>query len=117
MIGMTFPTFLTLLFIGFISSIVLHAFVGYRVLPGFDGFLSKWAVAWIGAWLGSPVLGHWGGYIAGVYIVPALLGAFVGPFLATAGLRALNTVAKSARPEAMTAQMGASSRVEMKKAS
>jgi len=117
MIGMAFPMFLTLLVIGFISSVVLHAFVGYRVLNGFDGFLSKWALAWIGAWLGSPVLGHWGGYLAGVYIIPALVGAFVAPFLMTAGLRALRAILKSATPEAMASQPSAPSHVEMRKAS
>ena len=47
-----------------------------------DGFLGKWIAGWFGAWLGSPVFGHWFemAKVGDVYGVPALLGAFVGSF-------------------------------------
>lgn len=42
MIGMNFAAFLTLLVLGFVSSVVLHFLIRYRMLNGLDGFLSKW---------------------------------------------------------------------------
>jgi uncharacterized membrane protein YeaQ/YmgE (transglycosylase-associated protein family) len=86
MIDMTFVSFLTLLVISLICAVIVHYGVRYRVLAGFDGFLAKWVVGWIGAWVGSPVLGHWfaDAHISGVYIIPAFIGGFVGAFLTTA---------------------------------
>ncbi|HYL64466.1 MAG TPA: GlsB/YeaQ/YmgE family stress response membrane protein [Candidatus Methylomirabilis sp.] len=69
--------------LGIIASIVLHLIVNYRMLRAFDGFTNKWIAGWIGAWLGSPVLGHWGPGVAHVYVIPALLGAFIGAFAVT----------------------------------
>ncbi len=90
MIGMHFAAFLTLLVLSFIAALIVHYAIGYRFLGGFDGFLWKWVVGWIGAWLGSPVLGFWfGGFkIADVYIIPAILGGFIGAFLITAVCKA-----------------------------
>ena len=59
MIGTGFGAFLTLLILGLIASIVMHAIVRYWTLAGVDGFALTWIAGWIGAWLGSPVLGHW----------------------------------------------------------
>lgn len=88
MIGMNFGAFLTLLILGLIASIVMHAIVRYRALAGVDGFALKWIAGWIGAWLGSPVLGHWWFQVQGIYIIPALLGAFVGAFACVALMKA-----------------------------
>ena len=86
MLDMTFASFLTLLIISLIAALVVHYAIRYRVLTGADGFLCKWVVGWVGAWLGTPVLGHWfqGVSISTVYIIPAFLGAFIGAFLAAA---------------------------------
>ena len=75
MIGMAFGSFLTLLVVGFIAALILHYGFQYRMLPGFDGFLGKWAVGWVAAWLSSPVLGHWGFQVSGEYVIPAMVGA------------------------------------------
>ncbi|HEY6291331.1 MAG TPA: GlsB/YeaQ/YmgE family stress response membrane protein [Terriglobia bacterium] len=90
MIGMNFESFLTLLIISLIAALIMHYAIGYRVLDGFDGFLWKWVAGWLGAWLGTPVLGHWfqGIVISDVYIVPALLGGFIAAFLAAAVCKA-----------------------------
>jgi uncharacterized membrane protein YeaQ/YmgE (transglycosylase-associated protein family) len=45
--------------------------------------MNKWIAGWIGGWLGSPVLGHWGPSVSQLYMIPALLGAFVGAFAVT----------------------------------
>jgi uncharacterized membrane protein YeaQ/YmgE (transglycosylase-associated protein family) len=86
MIGMHFTGFLTLLIISLIAAAVVHYAIRYRFLEGFDGFLAKWIVGWVAAWLGSPVLGNWfaGIKINNVYIIPALIGGFVGAFALTA---------------------------------
>jgi uncharacterized membrane protein YeaQ/YmgE (transglycosylase-associated protein family) len=86
MIDMNFASFLTLLVISLITALIVHYGARYCVLTGVDGFLWKWIVGWVGAWLGTPVLGHWfqGVLISNVYIVPAFLGGLIGAFIATA---------------------------------
>jgi len=86
MIGMNFWAFLVLLVAGVIAAVVIHYLLHYRLLEGFDGFLGKWIAGWLGAWIGSPVLGHWfePAKLAGVYLIPALLGAFAVAFAITA---------------------------------
>ena len=57
---------------------LLHYVVRYRLLEGFDGFVGKRIAGWVGAWVGSPVLGHWFEKVklANIYLIPALIGAF-----------------------------------------
>jgi uncharacterized membrane protein YeaQ/YmgE (transglycosylase-associated protein family) len=90
LIGMSFSSFLVLLVAAIIAAVVVHYLICYRFTEGLDGFLGKVIVAWAGAWLGSPILGHWFESIklAGIYLLPALLGAFVGAFALTATWKA-----------------------------
>lgn len=92
MIGMSFWAFLVLLVASVIAAFVIHYLIKYRCLEGFDGFLGQWIIGWVGAWLGSPVLGHWFNHVelAGVYLIPALVGAFAVAFMATAASKFLN---------------------------
>ena len=85
MIGMSFSAFVVLLAAALIAAIVLHYVLRYRFLEGFDGFWGKLIAAWLGGWLGSPVLGHWfeSVKLADIYLIPALLGAFAGAFALT----------------------------------
>src|SRR5262245_66667257 len=80
MIGMNFISFLILLVISVVVSAVLHYYFKYYVTPGHWSFCSKVVVGWVGAWLGSPVFGHWPSRIpyleyGGVWFVPAILGS------------------------------------------
>lgn len=77
MIGMNLISFLILLVISLVVSGILHYGFKYYERPGLWSFWSKVAVGWIGAWLGSPVLGHWPPVVHYdvVYIIPAILGA------------------------------------------
>jgi uncharacterized membrane protein YeaQ/YmgE (transglycosylase-associated protein family) len=77
MIGMNFLSFLILLVISLAVSAVLHYGLKYYVTPGIWSFFAKVTVGWVGAWLGSPVLGHWphGIQYQSVYVIPAILGA------------------------------------------
>ncbi len=94
MIGMNFRALLILFVAGLIAAGVLHYVIRYRFLDGFDGFVGKCIAGWVGAWLGSPVLGHWfeRAKLANVYLIPALLGAFVGAFVVAATGKALAKV-------------------------
>ncbi len=77
MIGMNFVSFLILLVISVVVSFVLHYGLKYYVVPGCASFLSKVIIGWIGAWLGTPVFGHWWAGVAyrDIYIIPAILGS------------------------------------------
>lgn len=105
MIGMNFLPFLTLLVAGFLAAGILHYVVRYRYLEGIDGFMAKWAMGWIGAWLGSPVIGHWpkGYQVEGVYFLPALIGAFAAAFLMTLNAKATAKTLQTVKPKEVTA--------------
>ena len=74
MIGMDFISFLILLVISIVVSAVLHFILKFYIIPGWRSYLSKVGIGWVGAWLGSPVLGYWSFNYKEVYIVPAILG-------------------------------------------
>jgi uncharacterized membrane protein YeaQ/YmgE (transglycosylase-associated protein family) len=76
MIGMDFVSFLILLIISIVISGILHYGLKFYVNPGLDSFCSKIVIGWVGAWLGSPVFGHWweGLKYEQVYYIPAILG-------------------------------------------
>ena len=57
MIGMSFLSFLLLLVIAVVVAAVFHFGLRYRFLEGWDCFLGKIGLGWLGGWLGSPVLG------------------------------------------------------------
>lgn len=77
MIGMDFVSFIILLGISIVVSAVLHYGFKYYVKPGMESFVAKVIFGWIGAWLGTPVFGHWfeGVSYEGVFIIPAILGS------------------------------------------
>lgn len=95
MIGMNFVAFATLFVISVIVSFVLHYLVRYRLGAGIEGFLGKVLVGWIGAWLGSPVLGHWPQnlVLGAVYPIPALLGSITAVFGSVLFFKTLSTIA------------------------
>jgi uncharacterized membrane protein YeaQ/YmgE (transglycosylase-associated protein family) len=75
MLGMSLLSFLVLTFIGAVVAVAYHNVIRYRFLEGNDALFGKLIVGWLGAWLGSPVFGHWFWKIENVYVVPAILGA------------------------------------------
>ncbi len=84
MIGMDFISFLILLVISVIVSLILHYVLKFYVVPGLASFFGKIVIGWVGAWLGTPVLGHWFGGVQyeQVYIIPAILGSVAALVLA-----------------------------------
>ena len=80
MIGIDFIGFLILLVISVVVSGILHYGLNYYVTPGFYSFCSKVVVGWMGAWLGSPVLGYWPHRFpflnhGNIWVIPAILGS------------------------------------------
>ena len=85
LIGMPFPPFLVLLVLSAIAAGIVHWGFRYRLFDGWDGYVGQWMVAWVGAWLGPAVLGHWFDSVMlwDIYVIPALLGAFAGVLAGT----------------------------------
>lgn len=75
MLGMSFLSFLVVTFIGAVVAVAYHDVFRYRFLEGSDARFGKLIAGWLGAWLGSPVFGHWFWKVENVYVVPAILGA------------------------------------------
>jgi len=73
-----FINFLVLLVISAAVSAVLHYGFKYYVTSDWWSFISKVVVGYIGAALGTPLLGKWWEGVAygDIYIVPAIVGAF-----------------------------------------
>jgi len=122
MTAMGFPAFLTLLILGLISSFVIHTLIRYRILAGWDGFLFQWVAGYIGGWVGSSVFGRWGVPVGNVttshmFFVPAVIGTFVGTFVAVALFKALaaSGMRRGLGTEAAIGQPPVAARVEMRK--
>lgn len=62
--------------IGWLASVITR-----RNIPG--GIIGNIIAGFIGAWLGTLLLGRWGPVIGGLYIVPAILGAIIVALLAS----------------------------------
>jgi len=97
MIGMDFGSFLVLLVISAIVSAILHFGFKFYVRPGLVSFFSKAIIGWFGAWLGSPVFGHWfeGLKVKEVYIIPAILGSLAVLIFAVDLIKTKASVTKS----------------------
>jgi len=96
MIGMDFTSFLILLLISVVISWVLHYALKYYIIPGSASYFSKVVIGWVGAWLGSPVFGHWweGLNYMEVYIVPAVLGSLLLIIFAVDIIKTCGTIYK-----------------------
>lgn len=97
MLGMSLLSFLVLTFIGAVVAVAYHYVIRYRFLESHDAVIGKLIVGWFGAWLASPVLGHWLWKVENVYIVPAILGAIAAIHMTVLIAKALAQLA-STRP-------------------
>ena len=98
MIGMDFISFIILLVVSIIVSGVLHFALKFYIIPGWWSYASKVLIGWVGAWLGSPVFGHWwqGLNYNHVYIVPAILGSLATVVFAVDLIKSFFALSKSA---------------------
>lgn len=89
--GMSFVSFVVILIVSAIAAAIVHWGFRYRLFNGVDGFLGQWLVAWVGAWLGPAVVGHWfdAAVIGGIFVVPAFIGALAGAFGGTINAKIL----------------------------
>jgi uncharacterized membrane protein YeaQ/YmgE (transglycosylase-associated protein family) len=71
----SFVSFLVLTLISAVVAVAYHDIFKYRFLEGTDARFGKVIMGWLGAWLGTPIFGHWFWKVENVYIVPAILGA------------------------------------------
>lgn len=96
MIGMDFVSFLILLVISVVVSAILHYGAKFYIVPGTTSFLAKVILGWLGAWLGSPILGYWwaGLNYEQVYFIPAILGSFALLVLAVDILKTVREVCR-----------------------
>ena len=99
MLGMSLLSFLVLTLIGAVIAVVYHNVIRYRFLEGNDALYGKLIVGWFGAWLGSPIFGHWLWKVENVYVVPAILGAIATVHLTVLTGKALAKIARM-RPAA-----------------
>jgi len=101
MLGMSLLSFLILTLIGAAVALTYHNVLRYRFLEGTDALFGKLIVGWLGAWLGSPVLGHWLWKIENVYLVPAILGAIATVHLTVLAGKAIAKVVVMRSPGTM----------------
>jgi len=95
LIGMSFLSFVILVILSAIAAAAVHWGFRYQLFKGIDGFIGQWIVAWLGAWVGPAVLGHWfdSAMVAHIYVIPAVIGAFAGAFGGTLNAKILAGVA------------------------
>ncbi len=74
---MNFVSFIILLGIALLVSLILHYVVKFFVRKNVSSYFAELVMAWIGGWLGSAVIGNWfnGWDYHQVYFIPAFLGA------------------------------------------
>ena len=113
MIGMDFASFLILLVVSVVVSAILHQGLKYYVTAGLGSFCGKVVIGWLGAWLGSPVLGHWfeGLSYEEIYFIPAILGSLGLLVLAIDVINSVGSVcqggqAEPVAPRAVTPETG-----------
>ncbi len=93
---MNFVSFIILLAIAVVVAVILHFVFNYKLRQDWNSIFSEIVFGWIGAWLGSPVLGHWfsGWKYDNVYIIPAILGALALLVIAYEACKALHAAVK-----------------------
>ncbi len=100
MLGMSLLSFLVLTLISAAVAVAYHNLVAYRFLETNDALYGKLIVGWFGAWVASPVFGHWLWKVENMYIVPAILGAMAAIHLTVLTVKVLARIA-SMRPIVM----------------
>ncbi|WP_087972210.1 GlsB/YeaQ/YmgE family stress response membrane protein [Oceanobacillus rekensis] len=83
---------------GFLWSLIIGGILGWlaslivgKDVPG--GIIGNIIAGFIGAWIGSSLLGSWGPEIGDFYIIPALIGAIVLIFIVSLIMKAMRKTA------------------------
>src|SRR5206468_13075555 len=56
---MSFSSFLALFVISAVCAFVFNSMLKLKLIHRGEGYLCELIMGWIGAWISSPVLGHW----------------------------------------------------------
>jgi uncharacterized membrane protein YeaQ/YmgE (transglycosylase-associated protein family) len=93
MIGMTFSSFLALLVIGAACALFLRGILQPRP-SGTAAYIGQLIVGWLGAWIGSAVVGHWGWIIptTNVYVLPALISSLAAIYALMESVKIIETL-------------------------
>ncbi len=73
--------FVLLLVIAIVVAAALHYVAKLYVRNDWLSFVAKVILAYVGAWLGTPVFGIWGPVFAANAVIPAILGAIAMTFV------------------------------------
>jgi uncharacterized membrane protein YeaQ/YmgE (transglycosylase-associated protein family) len=94
MIGMTFASFVALLVIGAVCALFLDGILRPRFLGKGQDYLCQLIVGWLGAWIGSAVVGHWGGMIptTNIYLLPGIVSSLAAIYLLIELVRIVETL-------------------------
>ena len=94
MIGMNFSSFLALFVISAVCAFVFNSMLKLKLIHRGEGYLCELIMGWIGAWISSPVLGHWSWMVpsTSVYLVPAIVGSIAAIYSLVALLRVVESV-------------------------
>ena len=117
MIGMTFQSFVSLLLISAVCASIVHSMLRLTVLYRSEAYLAEWIIGWLGAWIGSSVVGHWGWMIPGsdVYLVPAALASIASIYLMAASFKSMEMLLMPMEPSEKPALSEAKTRVALVK--
>lgn len=76
---MGFETFAVYFVVAFVVAGGLHYGADYYIRAGWDSFVSKVLIGFVGAYYGMPYFGQWfeGVTFGGVYLLPTALGSFL----------------------------------------
>ena len=78
-IGMDFLPFVYITVIAIVFSLIMRYVIKSKLIAGYP---TELILAWLGAWLGSPVFGHWWNIQhKNVYFISAIIGVFAALFL------------------------------------
>ena len=91
---MNFSSFLALFVISAVCAFVFNSMLKLKLIHRGEGYLCELIMGWIGAWISSPVLGHWSWMVprTSVYLVPAIVGLIAAIYTLAALLRVVESV-------------------------
>src|SRR5262249_45005692 len=91
---MSFASFVTLFVIGAVCALCVYGMTKMEMLRAPEGYLLDLIAGWIGAWIGTPVVGHWSWMVTetNVYLVPAVVGSLAAIYTLAAFVRMVESL-------------------------
>jgi uncharacterized membrane protein YeaQ/YmgE (transglycosylase-associated protein family) len=90
---LVFGQFLPWLWLAIIAGVVSAVWYFVLRIKSAGGYWFQLVVAWVGAWLGTPIFGDWGFLtFNGVCIIPSLIGAIAAVMLVVGSEKQLHYI-------------------------